>query len=70
MSRVRVSVLKCFSTFVPSFVLMSTRPKTVNPPFCTFRLVELSFRLKNHWLVAESGSPPSFAMAIVPKRLL
>src|SRR5438105_3785093 len=47
----------------------TTWPNTVNPPFWLSRFAELSARLKNHWLVALLGSPPSLAMAIVPRRL-
>src|SRR4051812_30731253 len=43
----------------------ATLPKTVNPPLLESRKV-LSARLTNHSSVALFGSPPSFAMAIVP----
>src|SRR5436190_22417650 len=55
-----------FSTFVPR----TTRPNTVNPPFCVSRFAALFAKLKNHWELAELGSPPAFAMAIVPYTLL
>lgn len=49
-------------------VLLTTWPKTVNPPFWLSRFALLSARLKNHSLVALLGSPPSLAIAIVPRR--
>ena len=52
--------------------LPATRPKTVKPPFCVSSEAEpplLSARLMNHWLVALLGLPPTFAIAIVPRRL-
>src|SRR5262249_27874716 len=48
---------------------LTTLPKTVKPPFWLSRLLELSPRLKKNWSVALLGSPPSLAMAIVPRML-
>ena len=45
-----------------------TRANTVNPPFCASKFAELSARFTNHWLDALFGSPPSFAIATVPRR--
>ena len=50
----------------------STRPKAVKPPFWLSRLLGfagslLLARLKNHWFVALFGSPPNFAIAMVPR---
>src|SRR5260221_14532801 len=59
-------LLKKFNTLVPR----TTRPKTVKPPFWLSRLALLLARLKNHWEVAEFGSPPTLAIAMVPKVLV
>src|SRR5947208_147689 len=42
-------------------------PNTVNPPLLLFRFDALFAVLKNHWLVALSGSPSSLAIASVPR---
>src|SRR6185369_12017396 len=52
------------ATTIPGAV---TRANTVKPPFCASRFAELLPMLMNHWLVALLGSPPSLAMATVPR---
>ena len=62
MYRGRVAIVS--TKLIPS---PSTRPKAVKPPFWLSRLPELSARFTKNWLVALFGSPPSFAMARVPR---